>query len=147
MIPYVVLVDPYEKQEKTKIKVKLPNETSYQMAPVHVGIDEDYVNHINMIAMMQLIQQNELKSDAEKAFRVVLDTRDKLGSLYKKLNMSKFNQEKEDLNKQIKQKANKEALVEIVKAYKLFTSTLLAKLVLSGTRLFKKCTRRILRLQ
>ena len=38
----------------------------------------------------------------EKAFGVVTDTRDKLGPLYKKLNMSKFNQEKEDLNKQIK---------------------------------------------
>jgi hypothetical protein len=38
----------------------------------------------------------------EKAFGVVADIRDdKLGPLYKKLNMSKFNAEKEELEKQI----------------------------------------------
>ncbi len=55
-----------------------------------------------------------------------MGNRDKLGPLYKKLNMAKFNQEKDDLNKQIKttkkdlEKAKKVALAEIVKAYELF---------------------------
>ncbi len=100
-IPYVAPVDPYYgKREMTKIKVKLPDGTNYQMVPFRVGINEDYVNHI--ITLMQLIQQKELKSTVEKACEVVLDNRDKLGPLYKKLNMAKFNQEKDDLNKQIK---------------------------------------------
>ena len=66
-----------------------------------------------------------MEENIEKAFGVVTDTRDKLGPLYKKLNMSKFNQEKEDLNKQIKTteedllKAKRGALAEIVKAYEL----------------------------
>ena len=49
-IPYVAPVDPYEKQEKTEIKVKLPGGTYYQMVPLRVGINEDYINHI--IAMI-----------------------------------------------------------------------------------------------
>ena len=123
-ICYFLPVDPREKQEKTKIKVKLPDGTNYQMVPFRAGINEDYVNHI--IDMMGLLQQKGVKSDVEKAFGVVTDTRDKLGPLYKKLNMSKFNQEKEDLNKQIKTteedllKAKRGALAEIVKAYELF---------------------------
>ncbi len=52
-IPYVAPVNPYEKQEKTKIKVKLPDETNYQMIPFRAGSNEEYVNHI--IAMIQLI--------------------------------------------------------------------------------------------
>jgi hypothetical protein len=61
-----------------------------------------------------------------KTFGVISDIRDKIGPLYKKLNMAKFNQEKDDLNKQIEttkkdlEKAKKEALAEIVKAYELF---------------------------
>jgi hypothetical protein len=49
-IPYLAPVDPYEKQEKTEIKVKLPDGTNYQMAPFRAGSNEDYVNHI--IAMI-----------------------------------------------------------------------------------------------
>ena len=43
-------VDSYEKQEKTKIKVKLPDGTNYQMVPFCAGSNEDYVNHV--IAMI-----------------------------------------------------------------------------------------------
>ena len=77
--------------------------------------------------MMQHLQQKEVKNDMDKAFRVITDIRDeKLGPLYKKLNMFKFNQEKEDLKKQFEttkenlQKAKKAATADIVKAYKLF---------------------------
>ncbi len=45
-IPYVTPLDPYKKQEKTKIKVKLPDGTNYQMVPFHAGSTEGYVNHI-----------------------------------------------------------------------------------------------------
>ena len=69
-------MDPYKKQEKTKIKVKLPNRTNYQMVPFRAGSNEDYVNHI--IAMLQLIQQKELKSTIEKVSRAILDIRDKI---------------------------------------------------------------------
>ena len=99
-IPYVAPVDPYEKQEKTKIKVKLPDGTNYQMVPFRAGSNEDYVNHI--IAMIRLIQQKELKSSVEKAFVVASDLKDKIGPLRKKLNMSKSRKEKESLTQQIK---------------------------------------------
>jgi hypothetical protein len=85
-IPYVAPVDPYEKQEKAKIKVKLPDGTNYQMVPSRAGSNEDYVNHI--ISMIRLIQQKELKSSMEKVFVVVSDTRDKIGPLQKKLNVA-----------------------------------------------------------
>ena len=103
--------------------------------------------------MMQLIQQKELKSAVEKAFKVFSDTRDKLGPLYTKLNMSKFNPEIEDLNKQIKttkedlQKAKREALAETVKVYELFCVYFVGKAHTQWARLFKKCTQRILGLQ
>ncbi len=96
-IPYVAPVDPYGKQGKTEIKVKLPDGTNYQMAPFHAGSNEEYVNHIN--AMIQLIQQKDLESSMEKVFVVASDIEDKIGPLYKKLNMSKSNEEKESLKK------------------------------------------------
>ncbi len=53
--------------------------------------------------MKQLLEPKEIEEeDMKKAFGVVPDIRDnKLGPLYKKLNMSKFNTEKEELKKQI----------------------------------------------
>ena len=119
---YVQPVDPNKKQEKTEIKVKLPDRTNCQMVPFQAGTNEDYVTHV--IAMKQLLEQKEIKEDVEKAFRIVTANRDgKLGPLYQKLNMSKFNVEKDDLKKQIKSgkedvlKAKKEAQSKIVKAY------------------------------
>jgi hypothetical protein len=104
--------------------VKLPDGSNYQMVPFRTGSNEDYVNHI--IAMIQLIQQKELKSSVEKVFVVVSEIKDKIGPLRKKLIMSKSQEEKESLKKQIEtakkelEKAKKAALVEIVKAYELF---------------------------
>jgi hypothetical protein len=40
-IPYVAAVDPYEKQEKTKIKTRLPGGTNYQMVPFRSGTNEE----------------------------------------------------------------------------------------------------------
>ena len=42
-ISYLAPVDPYEKQEKTKIKVKLPDGTNYQMVPFQAGTNEDCI--------------------------------------------------------------------------------------------------------
>ena len=101
------------------------------MVPFCAGSNEDHVNHI--IAMVQLIQQKELKSSVEKVLMVVSDIRDKIGPLRKKLNMAKSNQEKESLNRQVKtaeknlDEAKKVALAEIVKAYKLFCVYFLGK--------------------
>ena len=67
----------YEKQEKTKIKVKLPDGANYQMVPFRAGSNEDYVNHV--IAMIRLVQQKELKSSVEKAFVVAPNLKDRLG--------------------------------------------------------------------
>jgi hypothetical protein len=123
-IPYVAPLDPYEKQEKTNIKVKLPDGTNYQMVPFHLGSNKEYVNHV--ITMVRLIKQIELESFVDKAIGVVSDIKNKIGSLHKKLNMSKSQEGKESLKKQIEtskkklEKAKKAALVEIVKAYELF---------------------------
>ena len=94
------------------------------MVPFRARSNEDYVNHF--IAMIRLIQQKERESAVEKVFGVISDISYKLGALYKKLNMANFNQEKDNLNKQIEttkkdlEKAKKVALAEIVKAYELF---------------------------
>jgi hypothetical protein len=40
-IPYVAPVDPYKKQEKTEIKVKIPDGTNYQMVPFRAGSNKD----------------------------------------------------------------------------------------------------------
>ena len=65
-IPYVAPVDPYEKQEKTEIKTKLPDGTNYQMVPFPTGSNKDYVNHI--IAMIRLIEQKDFENSVEKVF-------------------------------------------------------------------------------
>ena len=123
-IPYVAPVDPYEKQEKTNIKVKLPDGTNYQMPPFHAGSNEEYVNYI--IAMIQLIQQKNLKNSVEKVFVVTSDIEEKIGPLYKKFNMSKSHEEKKNLKRKMEttekdlEKAKKTALPEIVKAYEMF---------------------------
>jgi hypothetical protein len=76
--------------------------------------------------MIRLIQQKELESSVEKVFAVILDLKDKIGPLRKKLIMSKSHEEKESLTHQIettgteREKATKVALVEIVKAYEVF---------------------------
>ena len=120
-IPYVQSVDPNDKQEKTKIKIKLPDGTIYQMVPFRAGTNEDYVFHI--IVMKQLLEQKEMEENIEKAFGAVTAIRDdKPVPLYKKFNMSKVNSEKEDLKKQIETtkedllKAKKEARGKIIKA-------------------------------
>jgi hypothetical protein len=76
--------------------------------------------------MIQLIQQKVLKNSVEKVFVAASDTEEKVGPLYKKLNMSKLSEEKESLKKKIEttekdlEKAKKTALMEIVKTYELF---------------------------
>jgi hypothetical protein len=94
------------------------------MAPFRSGNNEDYVTHI--IAMRCLLEQKETEEGVAKAFKVVEELKgNKLGPLAKRLNMSKLNVNKEDLKLQITsvkedmQKARKEALADIVKAYKL----------------------------
>ena len=59
-IPYVAAVDPYEKQEKTKIKTRIPDGTNYQMVPFRSGTNEDYTNHV--IAMIRLFEQKDLNN-------------------------------------------------------------------------------------
>ncbi len=61
------------------------------------------------------------------------EIKEKVGPLYKKLNMSKDPQEKESLKKWIDttekdlEKAEKNALTEIVKAYELFRTYFIGK--------------------
>jgi hypothetical protein len=123
-IPHVAPVDPYEKTEMTKIKTKLPDGTNYHTVPFRAGSNEDYVNHI--IAMISLVEQKGLENSVETVFVVASENEEKVGPLYKKLNMSKHPQEKESIKKQIDttekdlEKAEKYTLKEIVKAYELF---------------------------
>ena len=93
-------MDPDEKQEKTKIMVKPPGETNSQIFPFQAGTNEAYITHA--ITTKQLLEKKEMQENVEKAFGAVTAIRDdKLGPLYKKLNMSKVNSEKKDLKKQI----------------------------------------------
>ncbi len=130
-IPYVVAVDPYEKAEKTKIKTKLADGTNYQMVPFRSGTNEDYVSHL--IAMIHLLQQLGLEKSVEVAFKAVEELEDKIGPLNKKLNMSKSQQEKDNLKKLVEQAKKlletnqKTALKEVVKAYDLFCTYFMGK--------------------
>ncbi len=130
-IPYVAPVDPNKRQEKTKIKTKLPGGTNYQMVPFRVGSNEDYVNHI--IAMICLIKQKDLENFVEKVFMAASEIEERVGPLYKKLNVSKDPQEKESPKKRIDttekdlEKAEKKALTEIVEAYELFHTYFIGK--------------------
>ncbi len=124
-------VDPYEKQEKTEIKTKPPDGTNYQMVPFRAGSNKDYVNHI--IAMIRLIEKKDLENSVEKVFAAASEIEMKVGPLYKKLNVSKDPQEKESLKKRIDttekdlEKAEKTALIKIVKAYELFCTYFIGK--------------------
>ena len=119
----MVAVDPYEKVEKTKIKTRLPDGTHYQMVPFCSGTNEEYLNHL--IAMIRLLEQKDLEKLVAVAFAAVKEVEDKIGLLHKKLNMSKSQQEKDNLQKLIDQaekllkQIKKTALKEIVKAYEL----------------------------
>ena len=99
-IPYVAAVDPYEKQEKTEIKTRLPDGKNYQMVPFRLGTNEEYINHV--IAMIRLAEQKDLKNSIEKAFVTVSEIKEKVGPIHKKINMSKSAQEKEGLRKTLK---------------------------------------------
>ena len=90
-------VDPYEKQEKTEIKTRLPVGTNYQMVPFRLGTNEEYINHV--IAMIRLIERKDLQNSMEKAFVTVSEIKEKVGPIRKKINLSKSTQEKEGLNK------------------------------------------------
>ena len=113
--------DPNSKQETTKIKVKLPDRTNYQMVPFQSGTNESYVTHI--ITIKQLLEQKEMEENIEKAFEAVTAIKDnKLVPLYKKYNASKNTAEKGTLKEEIEatredfQKAKKEAQRQIIKA-------------------------------
>jgi hypothetical protein len=127
----VVAVDPYEKAEKTKIKTRLADGTNYQMAPFRSGTNKDYVSHL--IAMIRLVEQLDLEKSVEAAFEAVKKLEDKIGLLNKKLNISKSQQEKDNLKKLIEQakklleQNQKTALKEIAKAYELICTYFIGK--------------------
>ena len=52
--------------------------------------------------MIRLIQQKDLENSVEKVFVAASDIEDKVGPLYKKLNMSKSPEEKKSLKRKIK---------------------------------------------
>ena len=123
-IPYVEPADPNGKQEITAIKVNVPDGTSYQMVPFQSRTNESYATHV--IVVKQLLEQKEMQENMETAFGAVTATKDdKLGTLYKKFNVSKVTAEKDTLKEEIEtvkedfQKAKKETQAEIVKAYEL----------------------------
>ena len=113
-------VDPYEKAEKTKIKTRLPDGTNYQMVPFCSGTNEDYVHH--HIAMICLVEQKDFEKSVEEAFTAVKELEDKIGPLHKKLNMSKSQQEKDNLQKLIDQaeellEQSKKTAYELIHTY------------------------------
>ena len=130
-IPYVAAVDPYKKQEKTKIKTRPPDGMNYQMVPFRSGTNKEYINQV--IPMIRLIEQKDLKNSVEKAFVTVSEIEEKVGPIHKKINLSKSAQEKEGLNKILKttkkalKLAKKNALKEVVKCYELFRTYFVGK--------------------
>ncbi len=120
----MAVVDPYEKQEKTEIKTRLPDGTNYQMVPFRLKTNKDYINHV--IVMIRLVEQKDLENSKEKAFVTASEIKEKVGPLHKKINMSKNAQEKEGLKKTLKttekvlELTDKNALKEVVKCCKLF---------------------------
>ena len=77
LIQYDQPVDLNEKQEKTKIKIKLPDGTNYQMVSFQAGNNGDYTTHI--IAINCLPVQKESEEDVAskaKAFGVVLEVKE-----------------------------------------------------------------------
>ena len=76
--------------------------------------------------MIRLVKQKDLPNSVEKAFVTVSEIEEKVGPIHKKINLSKSTQEKEGLNKILKttkralELAEKKALKEVVKCYKLF---------------------------
>ncbi len=99
-IPYVAAVDPYEKQEKTKIKTRLPDGTNYQMVPFCSRTNKEYINHV--ITIIRLVEQKDLPNSVKRAFMTVSEIKEKVGPIHKKINLSKSAQEKEDFNNILK---------------------------------------------
>ena len=101
------------------------------MVPFRLGTNKDYVSHL--IAMIRLVEQLGLEKSVEVAFKAVKELEDKIGPLNKKLNMSKSQQEKDNLKKLIKQakklleQNQKTALKEIIKAYELICTYFIGK--------------------
>jgi hypothetical protein len=121
----VAAVDPYEKQEKTKIKTRQDSGgTHYQMVPFCLGTNKEYIKHV--IAMIRLVQQKDLTNSVEKAFVTVSEIKEKVGPIHKKISLSKSTQEKEGLKRTLEtlekalELAEKNALKEVVKCYELF---------------------------
>ena len=75
--------------------------------------------------MRHLLEQKESEKDKSKAFGVIQDVKDWLGPLFSALKSKASKSEKEELKLQLTmvkeelQKAKKEALTEIWKAYEL----------------------------
>ncbi len=94
------------------------------MVPFRSGTNKDYTNHV--IAMIRLVEQNDLTNFVEKAFVTASEIKKKVGPIHKMINMSKNAQEKEGLKKTLKtaekalELAEKKALKEVMKCYELF---------------------------
>ncbi len=124
-------MDPYKKQEKTKIKTRPPDGMNYQMVPFRSGTNKEYINQV--IPMIRLIEQKDLKNSVEKAFVTVSEIEEKVGPIHKKINMSKSAHEKEALKKTLKttekalELAEKNTLKEVLKCYELFRTYFLGE--------------------
>ena len=90
------------------------------MSTYRAGNNEDYVNHI--ISMLHFLEQRKTKDDVSRASKVVKEVKNQIKPLTTTLgsNVSKSEKEGHKLQlshaKQDLQKAEKEALTEMVKA-------------------------------
>jgi hypothetical protein len=82
----------------------------------------------------------EVENSVEKVFVAASEIKEKVGPLYKKLNISKSSQEKESLKQRIDttekdlEKVAKKAVMGIVKAYELFCVYFIGKACNQGIR-------------
>jgi hypothetical protein len=122
-IPYFPPVDQHKKREPEQIKVKLPDETYFQMAAFENGNNKEYLVHV--IAILHVIEQKGTERDVKKAFEVLVAVRREMKPLFEfpdnKTEAKKEEQKKKLLKYNDILKAKKDIVVaEAQKAYKLF---------------------------
>jgi hypothetical protein len=120
---YVPPSDLHEKWETEQIKVKLPNETQFQMPTYGTGNNKEYLVHV--ITILHLVEQKGTAAKIKEAFTALVAIRKEMSPLFKfpdDETMTKKEARKKKLNKlkEALKAKNDIAVAEAQKAYKLF---------------------------
>ncbi len=145
-IPYVPPSDLHKKWETEQIKVKLPDETKFQMPTNGTGNNKEYL--VQVITILRLVKQKGTATKVKEAFVALVAVRKEMSPLLEfpdNENTTKNEGRKKKLNK-LKEalKAKKDvAVAEAQKAYKLFRFFVVGKAQCNGIGSSMRCTQRI----